>query len=142
MIRRILVGGFSGMKQNTKRYGRSLSFSIVCCLASLLILVSIFMVHYLFYDINRIKGEELISSSTSPTGEYELSVYRNNGGATTGYAVLCTAREVSTDKERNIYWQYRIEDATVEWESDYIVVINNIRLDVRKDAYDYRRADK
>ena len=56
--------------------------------------------------------------------------------------MLCTAREVSTDKERNIYWQYRIEDAAAEWESDYIVVINNIRLDVRKDTYDYRRADK
>ncbi len=128
--------------QNHRKKRAYFNIFAVIILAAVLLIVGIFMVHYLFFDINRIKGEELISSSTSPTGEYELSVYRNNGGATTGYAVLCTAREVSTDKERNIYWQYRIEDATVEWESDYIVVINNIRLDVRKDAYDYRRADK
>ena len=130
------------LNQNHRKKRAYFNIFAVIILAAVLLIVGIFMVHYLFYDINRIKGEELISSSTSPTGEYELSVYRNNGGATTGYAVLCTAREVSTDKERNIYWQYRIEDATVEWESDYIVVINNIRLDVRKDAYDYRRADK
>ncbi len=94
--------------------------------------------HYLFFDINRIKGQELLETSESPDGEYEILVYRNDGGATTDYAILCVANHVDTGKKRNIYWQYKQSDVKIEWITDKKVRIENEVLDVTKDTYDYR----
>lgn len=47
-------------------------------------------IYWAFYDIQRIDGQEYITESTSPNGKYTIITYLNNGGATTGYAVLGT----------------------------------------------------
>jgi hypothetical protein len=97
------------------------------------------IIYYLFFDINRIRGQEYLFSSSSPNGEYEIAVYRNNGGATTGYAYLCIATSNKTQRKRNIYWDYRIDKINIDWLSDYTVRINSRELDVRFDAYDFRK---
>ncbi len=94
--------------------------------------------YWAFYDIQRLEGQELISESISPNGEYTIYAYRNGGGATTGNAVLCTLKNNYTGKKRNIYWNYRCTNANIEWISDQLVSINTIELDVKKDKYDYR----
>ena len=96
------------------------------------------LVYWAFYDIQRINGQELISENISPNGEYTIYAYRNSGGATTGYAVLCTLKNNHTGKKRNMYWNYRCTNANIEWISDQLVSINTVELDVKKDKYDYR----
>jgi len=39
----------------------------------------------------------------------------------------------------NIYWDYRIEDADIEWTDEDTVVINGHSIDVLKETYDWRR---
>lgn len=103
-----------------------------------IVAVFIYAVYWAFFDIQRLKGEELLEEISSPDGNYTVSVYLNNGGATTDYAVLCSARNNETEKERNIYWQYHCTKANVEWLDEKTVDINGVELDVEKDSYDYR----
>lgn len=101
-------------------------------------LIAGYGIHWAFFDIQRIKGQEQIAEVTSPGGLYTAYAYLNNGGATTSYAVLGAVRNNETNRQKNIYWQYKCETATVEWLDDVTVVINGKTLDVRKDTYDYR----
>lgn len=66
-------------------------------------------------------------------------VSRNNGGATTFYAVLGLVKDNQTGRQKNIYWQYRCAEGELVWESNTIVIINGVWLDVEKDVYDYRQ---
>lgn len=95
-------------------------------------------IYWAFYDIQRIEGEKIIHEVPSPNGTYTVTAYLNNGGATTGYAVLCSVKANGQNKERNIYWQYRCEEADIVWVDEHTVQINGVELNVRKDTYDYR----
>lgn len=104
------------------------------------VLLIVYGIYWAFFDIQRIEGEEFLSESTSPDGRYTVTAYLNNGGATTDYAVLCTATDNETGRDRNIYWNYKCEKAEIEWvdEDTAIIVINGVELDVMKDKYDWR----
>ena len=95
---------------------------------------------YFFFDINRIQGEELLLSSTSPSDSYTIEAYKNSGGATTDYAVLCRLHyNDESKKDRNIYWNYHCDEARIEWVDENTVIINGeIIDDVTKDKYDFR----
>lgn len=92
-----------------------------------------------FFTINGIKGEELLSVTNSPDGKYSMSMYLNNGGATTSYAVLGTLKNNETKREKNIYWEYKCTEAVVDWKDETTVDINGIVLDVTTDSYDFRQ---
>lgn len=98
----------------------------------------------MFPLFQNIKGEEHIATYTSPNETYELEIFRNNGGATTSYAILGVLHKQSNSKySRNIYWENRQEDAEVEWIDDNTVIINNKRIEnVEKDKYDFRYSNK
>ena len=98
------------------------------------------VVYYFFYDISHIKGEELIAKSASPNNTYTVEVYKNSGGATTDYAILCVLHyNDESKKDRNIYWDYHCDDANIEWTDEDTVVINGKTInDVTKDKYDFR----
>ncbi len=98
-----------------------------------------YAIHWAFFDIQRINGQEYLAKSTSPNGTYTVTAYLNNGGATTSYAVLGTLKNNKNGKTKNIYWQYRCEGAEMKWLSDETIKINVIELDVKNEIYDYRR---
>lgn len=106
----------------------------------LLLLVSLlgYGIHWAFYDIQRLDGQEILQEVSSPNGTYTVTAYLNNGGATTGYAVLCSVKTNGQNKEKNIYWQYRCENADITWIDEHTVQINGVELNVKKDTYDYR----
>ena len=95
--------------------------------------------YYAFFDIQRYEGHEEIGVSQSPTGAYTVTAYRNNGGGTSGYAILCTVTDHATGETRNIYWDGKVETADIQWKDQKTVVINTHELDVVEDTYDYRR---
>lgn len=97
------------------------------------------IINWVFFDIQRINGEEYLNELTSPNGGYTIITYLNNGGATTDYAVLGTLRNNENGKTKNIYWQYHCEKAELEWLSDEVIKINGIKLNIKKEIYDYRR---
>ncbi len=94
--------------------------------------------YWAFYDIQRLEGQEVIQKVTSPNGTYTVTAYLNNGGATTGCAVLCSVKTNGRNNEKNIYWQYRCEEANIVWVDEHTVQINGVELNVKKDTYDYR----
>ena len=90
-----------------------------------------------FFSLNALPEGELISSSVSPDGTYEIKIYLCNGGATVDYAIR--GELVYENGAKNIYWAYHEQDAKVSWLDNYTVKINDIILDVRYDKYDYRK---
>ncbi len=101
----------------------------------LLLLVTVF---FTGCGMNDLPTGEYIKSSVSPEGTYIINAYVCNGGATTDFSVRCEAQTISTGETRNIYWQYHRQDVEIEWLSDTEVKINEIKLDVTKDSYDWR----
>ena len=97
-------------------------------------------VYYFFYDISHIRGQELIYESVSQNKTYTVKAYRNNGGATTDYSVLCKLHfNNKLKRDKNIYWEYHCWEAVIEWIDDDTLIINGKRIeDVTKDTYDFR----
>jgi len=112
----------------------------------ILIIIVISFVFYSIYsmlfDIQRLRGEEIINISASPDGNYTLTMYVNNGGATVDFAVLGTIKNNLTDVNWNIYWQYHCDESDVYWINNNTVIINGIQLNVTKDIYDWRNIKK
>ena len=90
------------------------------------ILLCAYAVSWAFFDIQRLEGQELIKEASSADGKYTVTAYLNDGGATTGYAVLCSVKNNETNKEKNIYWNYRCTKADINWISEKTVVINGV----------------
>ena len=121
------------MKKKTKVIiGIVLLFVVVICFLG-------YGIHWAFFDIQRLSGQEVIAVSDSPDRQYTVTAYKNNGGATTGYAVLATVVDHNNQESRNFYWQDNCEEASIVWIDETTVEINGVALNVWKDSYDYRR---
>lgn len=89
---------------------------------------------------SRLPKGELMSEVQFPDGRYTIKTYLTNGGATTSYGIRGELNfNNSTKKPKNIYWDYRIEEAEIEWMDDDVVIINGIRLKVPYEKFDWRR---
>ena len=99
-----------------------------------------YAIYWAFYDMSRLPTGELISEVQSPGGTYTLKSYRTDGGATTSYAIRGELKfNTENKKPKNIYWEYRVENAEVEWLDEDTVMINGVQLDVPDEKYDFRR---
>ncbi len=96
-------------------------------------------VYWMFFDIQRIEGQDKIVEVLSPSNEYTVTAYLNSGGATTGWSVLGSVTYNETGKTKNIYWKYECEEADIYWVDEKTVSINGEKLNVSTDIYDYRR---
>jgi hypothetical protein len=96
-------------------------------------------VYWAFFDMNRLPTGEYLTEETSPDGTYTLKAYVTNGGATTSYAIR--GELVFNNKNnntKNIYWNYREENANIEWKDNDTVIINGHTLNVPNDKFDFR----
>ena len=100
-------------------------------------IVVLMLVAFWFYlgDLQRLRGEEVIGTYPSPSGKYILTTYLNSGNLTVDFAVLGRVENTSTHRVRNIYWKYHCNVSTVRWIDEHTVVINDVILDVREEAY-------
>ncbi|SFQ56408.1 hypothetical protein SAMN05421670_2733 [Psychrobacillus psychrotolerans] len=104
----------------------------------ILVLLGIFLYTFFVSMESLPKGEFLVEES-SPDGKFTLKAYVTNGGATTSYAVRGElVFNEKNGKTKNIYWNYREEDAEISWVDNDTVIINNHTLNVPKEKYDFR----
>lgn len=122
------------MQQKTKR-----SIIIICTIIAIMVGAAAYAINWAFFDIQRINGQKYLDESTSPNGTYTVTAYLNDGGATTGFAVLGTLKNNKSGKIKNIYWQYRCGKADMEWLNNERIKINGVELNVKNEIYDYRR---
>lgn len=106
-----------------------------------IILILFLIINFLF---NHYEPEgELLTETASPSGDYKVKTYVVRGSATVSNSVRGKVIDhTKKDKEKKIYNAYREEEAVVEWVDDFTVSINGIKLDVRKDSYDWRKDKK
>ena len=107
-----------------------------------LIILLAYAVHWAFFDmsISRLPKGEFISAVESPNGKYTIKAYLTNGGATTSYGIRGELNFNNSIKNpKNIYWDYKIEEAIIEWIDDDVVIINGIELKVPYEKFDWRR---
>jgi len=117
--------------------------SILGVVIAFLFLVIIILFGYRLYksftSIDMIKGEECIGKKKSPDSRYEAQAFRNDGGATTDYAVLVVLIDLKNGTEKNIFWDYHCDYAEMKWNSNDIIEINGVELKVPDQVYDYRK---
>ena len=83
---------------------------------------------------------KLLSTHISPENTYTINIYLCGGNATTDYSIRGEIVYNDNNETKNIYWNYHEETATVEWISDEIVIINDIKLDIsKKEIFDWRK---
>jgi len=75
--------------------------------------------------MNGLPKGELIKEVESPNGTYILKAYLNNGRATVADAIRGElVFKNQNRKAKNIYWNYREEEATIIWIDENTVNIN------------------
>ena len=88
-------------------------------------------IYWAFFDMGHLPTGDYLTEQVSPNGTYTLKAYVTNGGATVSYAVRGDLIFNNQKKKpKNIYWNYREENAVIEWVDDQTVVINGHTLKV------------
>lgn len=96
-------------------------------------------IYWAFFDMSHLPTGEFLTEEVSPDGSYTLKVYVTNGGATVSYAVRGELIFNNQNKKpKNIYWNYREENAVIEWVDDQTVIINGHSLKVPNETFDFR----
>lgn len=103
------------------------------------VIIIVIGVFFHFFDMTHLPQGELIKESLSPSGKYTLNLYLCKGNATAANSVRGEIIVNGKNTARNIYWQYKEDNATIHWITDETVSINGITLNVNTDSYDWRR---
>jgi len=109
-------------------------FLIIC---SVLLLLMCLLIYNLFFDINNISEGKLMFSSDSPDKSFTVNIYLVESTLSSN-AIRGELVNNKTSNQRNIYWQYRISNAQVEWIYNENVSINGVILNVKNGKFDFR----
>lgn len=91
------------------------------------------------YDMNKLPNGDYISSSYSPQEKYRIDSFLCSGNATTDFSVRCEVVDMSSGNKHNIYWEYHQDTVAVEWIDETTVIINEKKLNILTDVYDWRK---
>ena len=105
-----------------------------------IIIILLLVINHFFFSMSNLPEGEFLTESGSPNGEYTVRAYVSMSGATVADAVRGeVVYHQKKDKKKNIYWGYRESTAEIVWIDEHTVSINGVKLDVRKDVYDFRK---
>lgn len=94
--------------------------------------------NYFFFSLHHLPEGDFLAEAESPNGEYTVKAYVSRSGATVADAVR--GEVIYHQKnEKNIYWEYRESEAEISWIDETTISISGVKLDVRKDVYDWRK---
>lgn len=114
---------------------------ILIIMGSVLVVLTVFIgsfVYRTFYSMETLPKGEYLTEAISPSGEYTVKAYLCNGGATVDYAVRGELINNSSEKTKNIYWEYKKAKADIKWIDKDTVNINGHMIEVPKGKYDWR----
>ncbi|WOV87221.1 DUF5412 family protein [Sporosarcina oncorhynchi] len=108
-----------------------------------ILVVLILLINYFFFSMHQLPDGDFLTDERSPSGDYTVKAYVSRSGATVADAVRGeVVYHKKKDKTKNIYWEYRESEAVIQWLDEHTVSINGVKLDVRKDIYDFRKDKK
>lgn len=85
-----------------------------------------------FLDIESVPAGEFQYSEYSPKMSRLLKVYTVDTGVGKKSVRIS---ETNEDGTHNIFWQSDVKDVKIVWKNDYVVIINDIDLNLRKEEY-------
>lgn len=85
-----------------------------------------------FLDIESVPDGEFQYSEYSPKKSTILKVYTLD---TTAGKKSVRVSETNANGTRNIFWQSDAQDVKIVWKNDYVVIINDIDLNLRKEEF-------
>lgn len=108
-----------------------------------ILVVLILLINYFFFSMQQLPDGDFLTEERSPGGDYTVKAYVSRSGATVADAVRGeVVYHKKKDKTKNIYWEYRESEAVIQWLDEHTASINGVKLDVRKDIYDFRKDKK
>ena len=119
--------------------GGKMKLNIIKFIIVILVLfLSIYFFYQKFYNMNNLPEGEFIESLKSPNEKYLLNAYRYSGGAPVDWTLRVEVENIETGEKKNIYWNYHEKEAEWEWIDNDNIIINNHKLNIHKDSYDFR----
>lgn len=114
---------------------------LLCTVYILAFAVTVFNLVYsirgsVFSDINDLPKGDYVLSVASPDEKSTIKMYKIDNSI--GKGVRCELKK--GDKTRNIFWQTGITESAIIWQSNEVVDINGVLLNVTNNySYDCRR---
>jgi hypothetical protein len=104
------------------------------------VVVLFLLINHFFFSMQQLPEGEFLAEEISPGEDYTVKAYVSRSGATVADAVRGeVVYHKKRNKKKNIYWGYRESEADIRWIGEHNVSINGVKLDVRKDVYDFRK---
>ncbi|GAA0182021.1 hypothetical protein SH2C18_44670 [Clostridium sediminicola] len=129
-----------GLGVHLLKGGELLKKKIAIILIIVLALLS-YGVYWAFYHMGRLPKGEFITEVQSPDGKYTIKAYVSEGTLSAPAVRAELNYNEKIKKSKNIYWNYREDHANIEWIDNVTVIINNHKLNVIQDIFDWRRED-
>lgn len=105
-----------------------------------ILIMLLLLINHFFFSLHHLPKGDFLTEEESPNGEYTVKAYVSRSGATVADAVRGEViYHQKNDKKKNIYWEYRESEAEISWIDETTISINGVKLDVRKDVYDWRK---
>lgn len=115
---------------------RVIKISLILCIAVGFVIGYIF--YHFMWDTQSVKKGEFLRAIESPQGNYVANIYHGTGGATVDFSTIVEIEKRDSKEKKIIYFQYHCEDVKVKWLSEKCIEIENKKMNILKDVYDYR----
>lgn len=115
--------------EDIKRTKKRVTIVFISVILSILILLSYGMIKLI--SIPDYTRGEIISESSSPNEKYSIKIYFCEGGDFTPWGVRGELVSNNEDYEpKDIYWEFNLQGAHVEWIDNETVKINDLKISV------------
>ena len=104
-------------------------------LVSTIIIVSLLYIRLEDKDMKYVPRENIVMTSFSPDNMFRLDVYLNSGNATVAYSITVDVYSYADNTMRALYYAYRTNEAEIIRQSNTVVNINGVELNVIHDRY-------
>lgn len=81
---------------------------------------------------------KFLTESVSPDGKYTVKAYLCTGNVDTDVSIRGELINNNNNKKRNIYWDHKIYDANIIWNTDNSVLINAHKINLQNGKYNWR----
>lgn len=104
----------------------------------LVIITTYFSLTKYIYGLYALPKGKFLTESTSPNGEYTVRTYKCTGDIETDVSIRGELINNKTNKKRNIYWDHKIYNANIIWDTDNSVIINAHKINLQNGKYNWR----